>query len=1012
MYLVRLPLHRAPLLALSLLLACSADPPTRSLVDPEIVAFAADPSVIREGGTATLRWLTNDAVSISIHEQGGAAIDLKGASPEAGEVEVSPTATTTYVLVASNSSGKTVDKTATLEVIPANEVVAELWLEPEVVTFGEKAHLRWNTVHAEKITIHQDGRLIINTIQPTGSHEIVGHDATEFTLEAEGMLGTAHATARLEVAPAIDSFSHDVEFPKYPGELVEVEWRTRGAESLRITDVDGLNFQAHADQADRGKTKLPVPSDGIFVLVATRQGVEAKRELEVPVVGPPEFNRVNLDPPAVTEGSGNKPDVRLSWQIANAKSLRIESSAHGLLDLTGKRPTADVVVVPTVPEGTTFRLLASNGRVETEEVVVFEGVPLPTIETFRAIPERVGPGEPFFLVWEVEGAVRLELHRIVGTQSVRVPLEDYEMSDAIEQTIAEPTAFELVAFNLAGDSVKAMIGVSHGEPEITARLEPEIVLPGEKVTISWESLGGNLLVVEDSDGAVLHSTDDPFEIEEGSHELTVPMEEGAHAYFVRSVNASGTSTAELYVTVTSGPRVREFSVSPNPVRAGHEVEFSWKVQPDTLGRPTFLEIHDDLGNSYDVGDADPHEGRVVRTVTAAGYRTFTLRARADGAHPTQGSVTSAVFDAPELTLVANPAAYDPFKPGDPPRLRWQTMWATRVLVHELDGEGGILRTLLDESRAQQVAQGSLAVQPEEEGSRYRVVAENPWGESESEEIDIPYYTPTVDTFTVTPTTVAKGGTVTVSWVTHGGHTFLNGPLIVQPMEEIFGRTFTTILGQSGTNTVSQIPNCQTGTGSDTDEGCATIDLPTGFQFPWDGRMVSQVRMGVNGWLGLNTSVPGPGFDWSGIPMRSYPSTSAPWSQIIPFGADLWSGVSFHWKQESDDEGQLVILEWRANGAVFQVALRESGVFETRYGSMPSSFQYSAGYQNFTGSQGINFTPKPNSGQLANRIFRYEPRVSSSGSMNVQVSDDTTFRICVYGVDWERDCEEVQVTVTP
>jgi len=722
-----------------LCLACSADPGEQRVPAPQIVAFAADPAVIREGGTSTLRWRTSFATKVEIHEEGGAPVDLQGASAESGEVQISPAATTTYVLRATNSAGATVQKTARLEVVPANEIVARLWLEPDVVPFNQKAVLHWETQYANRVIIEQDGRVIVNTPNPSGTYEITAQDSVDFTLKAEGVLGVTETTARLHVSPAIDSFVlKGVGAPVFPGDPVDVEWRTRGADELRIVDDSGFEYVAPAGQRDRGEAKLPAPASGVFVLVASRQGVEARRELPVPIMGPPDFVSVTLDPPAVTQGSGKMPDVRITWHTTNARELRIVSSVHGVVDISGKKVVRDAVVVPAVPEGTVFTLVASNGLVEKEHVLTFGGVPLPNVVAFGATPDRVGPGDTVRLSWEVQDAARLELYRYLGGGGgtrTRVPFErEVGMTDAYDVVVEGRTIYELAAYNLAGDSTSAFVSVDIGLPSAEAQAEPRSVLPGVNFTLSWKSVGGLAVFVEDPEETVLYASDDLFVVQQGSIPLQAPSEEGVHAYAVRVANGLGEAVVPVELTVTTGPRVSSFTIAPERVRAGDEVEFAWRILPDSLGRQAMVEIRDDMNNAIDLGGTVPLEGSIRRAMTEAGQRTYVLRAWADEAQPSELEAQLTVFGDPKLQVTVEPTVYDPSRPNDLPKIRWQADWVTRLVIVEIDAEGNILRQLLEETRPPQVAQGSLAVLPAQTGSRYRVVAENPWGESVVKEV--------------------------------------------------------------------------------------------------------------------------------------------------------------------------------------------------------------------------------------------------------------------------------------
>jgi len=67
--------------------------------EPVINSFTADPLTIIAGGSSTLSWDVSDATSVSINHEVGSSLDLISSAT------VSPTATTTYTLTATNDEG-------------------------------------------------------------------------------------------------------------------------------------------------------------------------------------------------------------------------------------------------------------------------------------------------------------------------------------------------------------------------------------------------------------------------------------------------------------------------------------------------------------------------------------------------------------------------------------------------------------------------------------------------------------------------------------------------------------------------------------------------------------------------------------------------------------------------------------------------------------------------------------------------------------------------------------------
>ena len=78
---------------------------------PRIVRFSAIPTTINSGQTSTLLWLVENAATVSITTLGNVSMN--------GTQDVSPAATTTYILTATNPTGSvTAQATVNVNVIP------------------------------------------------------------------------------------------------------------------------------------------------------------------------------------------------------------------------------------------------------------------------------------------------------------------------------------------------------------------------------------------------------------------------------------------------------------------------------------------------------------------------------------------------------------------------------------------------------------------------------------------------------------------------------------------------------------------------------------------------------------------------------------------------------------------------------------------------------------------------------------------------------------------------------
>ncbi len=115
---------------------------------PSIDSFAATPTTVPPGGSATLRWTTSNATSVSLS-------GVAAALPVNGSFRVFPTTTMTYTLTAIGPGGS---RTATT-VVTINQgttpppAILSFTAFPSAITAGEVATLSWTTSNAISLQI-------------------------------------------------------------------------------------------------------------------------------------------------------------------------------------------------------------------------------------------------------------------------------------------------------------------------------------------------------------------------------------------------------------------------------------------------------------------------------------------------------------------------------------------------------------------------------------------------------------------------------------------------------------------------------------------------------------------------------------------------------------------------------------------------------------------------------------------------------------------------------------------
>lgn len=145
---------------------------------PVISSFGANPDSVTSGESSTLIWNVTDATAVTI-DQGIGDVALTGTRM------VSPDATTTYTLTATNSSGTVTE----LAVVNVEEVVEPVVGPPAIVAFevnpgnvdaGDSATLLWNVTGADSVTIDQG----IGNVAVAGTEVVSVDETTTYTLTA------------------------------------------------------------------------------------------------------------------------------------------------------------------------------------------------------------------------------------------------------------------------------------------------------------------------------------------------------------------------------------------------------------------------------------------------------------------------------------------------------------------------------------------------------------------------------------------------------------------------------------------------------------------------------------------------------------------------------------------------------------------------------------------------------------------------------------------------------------
>jgi hypothetical protein len=160
---------------------------------PAISSFTANPTGVTLGGASTLSWVTSGATTLTITPGTFASTDASGSTG------VSPEATTTYVLTATNAAGSVTASVTVTVSAQALPVINSFTADPASMTAGSSSTLTWSTSGATGVAITPG---TFTSTAASGSMMVSPTATTTYTLTATNSAGNSTATAQVTVTAA------------------------------------------------------------------------------------------------------------------------------------------------------------------------------------------------------------------------------------------------------------------------------------------------------------------------------------------------------------------------------------------------------------------------------------------------------------------------------------------------------------------------------------------------------------------------------------------------------------------------------------------------------------------------------------------------------------------------------------------------------------------------------------------------------------------------------------------
>jgi hypothetical protein len=592
------------------------------LTPPTVVNFSVSPSTITAGQLATLTWTVNNASLVKIDP-------FSGNQYPSGSTVVSPPATTTYVLIASNAGGS-VTATALLTVktpttpspseavspTPTIPVVNNFTVAPISINAGDSATLTWDVAGATSVFIEPD----IGYVPLSGDQLVSPAYSTDYVLTASnaGNLVTssvtltvnpypsyvpsypgAYPSASLGVLPLVNFF--DINPPVInPGSSTTMQWSVSNADNIFINNGIG-------DVPSSGTMTITPSATTIYTLTATSLYGSATSSATVMVnqaAGVPAILHFSATPNAITAGGSST----LQWDITGATSVSIDQGI-GAVPSSGTKSVS--------PAATTkYTLTATNntGSVIASTTVMVTAVGKPIIATFTSNPSVITTGHSSILQWNVTGATNVSIDQGVGT----VPLSGIKLV-----TPSATTVYSLTATNSSG-SVEASATVTVSQPTelpviLRFSIYPTSIPPGGPATLQWQTGGATSVSIDQGVGTVA---------EVGQLQVSPST---TRTYTLTATNNAGSVTASVTLTViavTGQPFIVSFSASPTVTPLGGSATLQWQVDGATSVTIT-----------PNVGSVPPSGTRVVEPTQTTTYILTARNSVGVTTHTAQVAVT-------------------------------------------------------------------------------------------------------------------------------------------------------------------------------------------------------------------------------------------------------------------------------------------------------------------------------------------------------------------------------------
>ena len=253
---------------------------TVSAAQPPIIqSFTVSPGTISQGNSATLFWIVDNADTVQI-DQGIGLVSLSG------QQNITPGATTSYTLTATNSAGAV---NANLTVTVTNEPIPQILTfeaQPNQIVAGEATTLSWEVINAEVVDISSP----VGRVANSGSIQLMPMETTSYIIQARNSIDEiVDANIDVIVVPKTEIVSFSVSPTQIAlGESATLTWEVANADSQSLNP--GGNIAAS------GSMQVQPEITTQYTLAATGAlNQQISQDVTLTVTGAPALSLISSD---------------------------------------------------------------------------------------------------------------------------------------------------------------------------------------------------------------------------------------------------------------------------------------------------------------------------------------------------------------------------------------------------------------------------------------------------------------------------------------------------------------------------------------------------------------------------------------------------------------------------------------------------------------------------------------------------------------------------------------------